>query len=330
MGSLSGNHMRRRKAFTLVELLVVIGIIALLISILLPALNRARGQAKQAACLSNLRQIGAAMIMHANEHQQHFPLAGEVWPNGQGHPADNTPVEMGDIGMRSYSYMKDLLMRVAPLPIALEPYLGQQTRAQNLIPDGINEYINGSAIRVFTCPANIDDMQGGTNAVQVSKMIDNKTSAYGNNIRLPISYAFNEAVLGWAGADSPGASVTDHSRLRGMVARIPHPADVILAGDSKPRNGAGKYGSYDGWMVYNDNNNHDTLASMFCRSDSGVLFDHNRHYGNMNVLFCDGHCETVGMPSEVIQNSFGGSDNTQNEQQCGALQNISVSVGFTN
>ena len=64
---------RKARAFTLVELLVIIGIIVVLIAILLPVLSKARDQANRTACLSNLRELGHAMLMYANAHKDKLP-----------------------------------------------------------------------------------------------------------------------------------------------------------------------------------------------------------------------------------------------------------------
>src|SRR5213075_2446591 len=85
----------KRRGFTLVELLVVIGIIALLIGILLPALNKARESARQVKCLSNIRQLALATMSFAGEHKSQMPGRGGssfLGINTNGTVSGNVPI----------------------------------------------------------------------------------------------------------------------------------------------------------------------------------------------------------------------------------------------
>ncbi len=83
-----------RRAFTLIELLVVIAIIAILAAILFPVFSQARAKARQASCLSNLKQMDLATMMYAQDYDECYPyyyfLPSMTWPG-----ADMTPPSTG-------------------------------------------------------------------------------------------------------------------------------------------------------------------------------------------------------------------------------------------
>jgi prepilin-type N-terminal cleavage/methylation domain-containing protein/prepilin-type processing-associated H-X9-DG protein len=129
---------RARRAFTLVELLVVIGIIALLISVLLPALSKARGRAQTVACLSNLRQITQACVNYTVEYKGSYPF-GFIF--NKSNPTTARPV--GDTSYITWYSSCDKYMRAKETEVI--PY------------DANSGFIDGATRRVFSaafkCPA---------------------------------------------------------------------------------------------------------------------------------------------------------------------------------
>src|ERR1043165_1665795 len=79
-------YRRPRRGFTLIELLVVIAIIAILAAILFPVFAQAREAARKASCQSNLKQLGASILMYAQGYDQELPWSG--WNDVSGDTVD--------------------------------------------------------------------------------------------------------------------------------------------------------------------------------------------------------------------------------------------------
>jgi prepilin-type N-terminal cleavage/methylation domain-containing protein/prepilin-type processing-associated H-X9-DG protein len=182
-----------RSAFTLVELLVAIGIIAILIGLLLPVVIRARRQAANVICLSNLRQIGAAWTSYLIDSRGHFPFVSPAsnfqWFYGGKEPS------IASTSMANYVYKERLL----------NPYIGGKTQNQD-------------RAEIFHCPS--DDIIGNpvlnSSPTSWNTAYDYFGNSYMMNFELLLRYTFTPVFK------------VDSVFLK--MIQIPH-FQVVLAGD---------------------------------------------------------------------------------------------------
>jgi prepilin-type processing-associated H-X9-DG protein len=271
-----GQSRRRHRAvsgFSLAELLTVIGIIAILISILMPALAMVRERGNQLKCMASLRAIGQAAQLHVNEHNGYLPCAGWQW-NTDGGLAN--PHGMGDDQARKYDYYTDEGER-RPMPItaALGRYLGvtlhtnsRQALEQDLQADTIQ--------RLFRCPSQQVTLSGWTERDTAGWQSPDEVS----------SYAFNEALLGRRDR-SPSVSPFPV----GQITTVRHPSQVFFACDGRTRDP-----QTDRCFLVFDFGPNDTLQDFNTKIQTSPqgkeLIDPWRHRRRINVLFVDGHVDS--------------------------------------
>lgn len=260
----SASRRSARRGFTLVELLVVIGIIAVLISILLPVLNKAREQAKSVMCASNEKQLLAAYMMYVTDNKGATPIFPPV---GAGYPPSPN-----DAYYRSFAYYMDNSQG------GLGVIRYDQGSFWRYVTSGLHyTQTTGTQVapppevlfRVFNCPTDTDFREVARNG-----SVNTKASQLRN-----FSYSWNGSF--WSGdpaqKDTGNKWGSDQHGVSKTSQIVESSHKIILSEEMHPN---------DGWSFvgFSGSNPDDTPAF--------------RHSGRGNWGFADGHVESLA-PSDI-------------------------------
>jgi prepilin-type processing-associated H-X9-DG protein/prepilin-type N-terminal cleavage/methylation domain-containing protein len=274
----------RRGAFTLVELLVVIGIIAVLVSTLLPALNKARTAAMQIQCQSNIRQIVLATISYADFYKGTLPygsVIGSATP-----PADWLTVSERIAG-------KDVVNPGSDTAFGGPVFLGFRSK---------------SSSQAWLCP--LTRVQLGANF--------GLNSGYFGGLHMVVDYAFNSYVFPVCGKSGPagyqwginssGSAIFGGASWERMgpplkLSQIHRSSETAMVSDQCPNwsfissSGFVDYFNHNGSQVWGSQTWAGVLAPwpvqrgiLTTSSLSGTVVK-TMHGGRLNLGFADGHCE---------------------------------------
>ena len=258
---------RVRFAFTLTEVLVVIGVVGLLLALLLPALSVIRQQSKATACLAHQRELGKMLSLRAAAHDGFCQPVGIVNVGRKSDEVD-IPERLSDARKVRYTYFK-----LSPLFPS-----GPLSRFLAAVDADLRSFggDDSSTDELFLCAA--ETMPANVQMIQY-EYADGSREEFINSVAT--HFAFNETVFGI------GQNLSDPRRLRGNFGRVREASRVVLLGDAEELGGTSpiftwRAGVSDGPVP---------MAALVTRGpDAGPSAAvSKRHRGRANLLFADGH-----------------------------------------